>query len=187
MIEDPPNQVLAALKHGGIIPLCWILLQGPIPSKHIQVVDELWTYSIWLDILWTAQKISKEEDCSLIGLFRHCIDIAVPGHSIVYSAYVSVVRSLLDYGSIIWDPYLKQDIDKLERVQRQASPQASRFVTGDYKTREGCVTRMLETLELSSLEQRRSSNRLVFLYKVVEEGLVPAVFPDVFLKPKRPK
>ena len=96
------------------------------------------------------------------------------------TAYVSLVRSLLDYGSVIWDPYLKQDIDKLERVQRQAA----RFITGDYKTREeGCVTRILETLELSSLEQRRSFNRLVFLYKVVEV-LVPDVSPDVFLKPK---
>ena len=76
----------------------------------------------------------------------------------------------------IWDPYIKQDIDKLERVQRQAA----RFITGDHKTREeGCVTRRLETLELPSLEQRRSFNRLVFLYKVVE-GLVPAIPPDVF-------
>ena len=72
---------------------------------------------------------------------------------------------------------------QLERVQRQAA----RFITGDYKTREeGCVTRMLETLELSSLEQRRSFNRLVFMYKVVE-GLVPAIPVDDFLKQQKPK
>ena len=45
---------------------------------------------------------------------------------------------------------------------------------------------MLETLEVSSLEQRRSFKRLVFQYKVVE-GLVPALSPDVFLKPEKPK
>ena len=79
--------------------------------------------------------------------------------------------------------FLSIDIDKLERVLRQAA----RFITGDYKTREeGCVTRMLETLELSSLEQRRSINRLVFMFKVVE-GLVPAIPPDDFLKPQKPK
>ena len=99
------------------------------------------------------------------------------------SAYRSLIRSLLDYGSIVWDPYLKQDIVKLERVQRQAA----RFITDDYKTREeSCVTRMLETLELSSLEQRRSFNRLMFLYKVFD-GLVPAVPPDIFLEPQKPK
>ena len=45
---------------------------------------------------------------------------------------------------------------------------------------------MLETLELSSLEQRRSFNRLVFMYKVVE-GLVPAIPVDDFLKQQKPK
>ena len=69
----------------------------------------------------------------------------------------------------MWDPYLKQDIERLERVQRQAA----RFITGDYRTREeGCVTSMLQSLELSSLENRRSTNRLIFMHKVVE-GLVP--------------
>ena len=92
------------------------------------------------------------------------------------SAYISLVRSLLDYGSIIWDRHLKQDIDELERVQRQAV----RFITGDYKTRkESCVTRMLETLELPSLEQRRSFNRLVFLHKVVEVLLNNATLSGV--------
>ena len=31
---------------------CWILLQGPIPSKHTRAVAELWTRSICLHILW---------------------------------------------------------------------------------------------------------------------------------------
>ena len=86
--------------------------------------------------------------------------------------------------SFVWDPYLKQDIEKLERVQKQAA----RFKTGDYRTREeGCVTSMIQSLELSSLENRRSSNcRLIFMYKVVE-GLVPAIPPNEFLKATRQK
>ena len=62
-----------------------------------------------------------------------------------------------------------------------------KLLTGDYRTREeGCVTGMLQSLELSSLENRRSSNRLIFMYKVVE-GLVPAIPPNEFLKPTRQK
>ena len=108
-------------------------------------------------------------------------------------------------GSNSWDPYLKYDINKIERMQRKVA----RFITGDHKMREegfgfgfksgiclliapvpvhcfsiAFVTRMLETLELSSLEQRRSINRLVFMYKVVE-GLVPAIPADDFLKPQK--
>ena len=83
----------------------------------------------------------------------------------------------------MWDPYLKQDVDKLERVQRQAT----RFITWDYRSREeGCITGMLQSLELSSLENRRSSNRLIFMYKIVE-GLVPAKPPNEFLKPAKQK
>ena len=99
------------------------------------------------------------------------------------NSLLSLVRSILDYGSIIWDPYLLSDIDKIERVQRQAA----RFITGDYKTREeGCVTKMLENLALRPLQERRSASRLIFLYKVVE-GLVPAIPPDEYLKPAKHK
>ena len=99
------------------------------------------------------------------------------------TAYISLVRSVMEYGSIIWDPYLTCDIEKLERVQRQAAC----FITGDYHSREeGSVTKKLETLELETLERRRSSCRLVFLFKVVE-GLVPAISPDEFLKPQKSK
>ena len=74
------------------------------------------------------------------------------------NAYLSLVRSILDYGSIIWDSYQTKDIEKLERVQRLAA----RFITNDYKSREeGCVTGMLQALELSSLEKYRSINGLV--------------------------
>lgn len=91
------------------------------------------------------------------------------------------MRSILDYGSINWDPYLTSDIDKIERVQRRAA----RFKTGDYKTRdEGCVTKMLDHLELQPLQERRSASRLIFLYKVVE-GLVPAIPPEEHFKPAK--
>ena len=99
------------------------------------------------------------------------------------TAYISSVRSILDYGQIVWDPYLKQDVERLEKVQRQAA----RFIAGDYRTREeGCVTSMLQSLELSSLENRSSSNRLLFMYKVVA-GLVTAIPPNESLKPSRQK
>ena len=39
------------------------------------------------------------------------------------SAYTSYVRPKLEYATVIWSPYLKKDIDRIERVQK-------RFVKG---------------------------------------------------------
>jgi hypothetical protein len=87
------------------------------------------------------------------------------------------------YVSVVWDPYLTRDIDKLERIKRNGA----RFITGDYKSRhEGAVTNMLNDLDLPTLQDRRTNAKLVFLYKVVE-GLIPAIDPDTFIKPNRLK
>ena len=99
------------------------------------------------------------------------------------NAYLALVRSKLEYGSIIWDPYNQCDIDRLERIQRSAA----RFITRDYKSRqEGCVTKMLQELDLPTLQERRRQQRLTFLYKVVK-GHVPAINIEHYLKAQRPK
>jgi hypothetical protein len=90
-----------------------------------------------------------------------------------------LVRSTLEYGAIIWDPYLQSDIDKIEKVQRKAA----RFISGDYKSRDhGCVSRMLKELELPLLQERRKQLRLTFMFKVVE-GLMPAIPSSAYFEP----
>ena len=121
-------------------------------------------------------KISKKANSTLGFLkrnFKHC-----PQDS-RRTTYLSFVRSTLEYSSIVWDPYLQKDIDKLEKVQRQAA----RFITGDYISKEqGCVSQMLAELNLPPLQDRRKANRLTFFFMVVE-GLVPAMQPHDFLTP----
>ena len=96
-------------------------------------------------------------------------------------AYLSLIRSTLEYGSIVWNSQYKSDIERLERFQNCVA----RFITKDYKSRTpGSMTSLLEQLQLPLLQERRKQLRLIFLYKVVEE-LVPAVPPEEFLKPKQ--
>lgn len=96
------------------------------------------------------------------------------------NAYLALVRSKLEYGCTIWDPFTKSETEKIEKIQRKAA----RFITNDYRSRSaGCVTSMLEQLELPSLQDRRKQLRLTFMYKVVE-GLVPAINIREYLSPQ---
>ena len=89
----------------------------------------------------------------------------------------------MEYGSIIWDLYTKQEIAKLESIQRRGA----RFITKYYKSREeGCMTKMLNELNLPTLQSRRQKQRLIFFYKVVE-GQVPAMPPDLFVTYQKSK
>ena len=92
------------------------------------------------------------------------------------TAYLAVVRSVLEYGAI-WDPSTKKDIDQLKRVQRCAV----RFITKDYNSPSpGCMTCLTRNLNLPLLKERRKQQRHCFFYKV-DEGLIPALPSEYFL------
>ena len=78
------------------------------------------------------------------------------------TAYVSLVRSFMEYSSTIWNPYLKKDKDALEKVQRRAA----RWIRSDYRQRSS-VTAMLTDLRLANLEKRREDQKLLLMYKFV--------------------
>lgn len=78
------------------------------------------------------------------------------------TAYRSLVRPLVEYSSAVWDPYTKQNIDKLEAVQKRAA----RFILNDYKSRTpGCATQMVKDLGLEPLTTRRKARRLCIFQK----------------------
>jgi len=133
------------------------------------------------DLKWDRHisRISKKANSTLGFLCRNLRGFN-QDHKRV--AYIALVCSILEYGSVVWDPYTKGNIERLEHVQRCAA----RFMTNDYTTKTpGCVTDMLNRLELIPLEDRRKNLRLTFMYKVVE-GLVPAIAAPDFLTPFKP-
>ena len=125
------------------------------------------------DLKWGDHiaKICKKAN-STIGFLRRNLRNCPCGCK--RNAYLSLVRSVLEYGATLWDPYLQKDINKLE--QRKAA----RFVSGNYKSRTPCsMQKLLRKLDLPPLQVRRQQLLLTFLFKVVE-GLVPAMPPEHF-------
>ena len=91
-------------------------------------------------------------------------------------AYQTLVRPLLEYATIIWDPYTQEQKDKLEMIQRRAA----RFVCRDYN-RTSSVTTMLKSLQWDTLESRRKVARISMLHKIHHgQAAVPA---GKFLQP----
>ena len=79
------------------------------------------------------------------------------------TAYQTMVRPILKYGSSVWDPYTQGLQDELEKVQNRAA----RVVTRNYTREEGSMIGILEQLKWESLKNRRKDNRLILLLSKV--------------------
>ena len=81
-------------------------------------------------------------------------------------AYTTLVHPLVEYCCPVWSPYLKKDINKIEKVQRAAA----RFVTQRPHRRSmpDSVSALLSALGWESLEERRHKASLTAMYKMVK-------------------
>ena len=93
-------------------------------------------------------------------------------------AYTSLVRSGLEFAAAVWDPFLKKDIHKLERIQRRAA----RWTKSEY-SRFASVDSMLSDLGWDKLSDRRRNLRLTLLYQIYheEENLIAITHEEVDL------
>ena len=105
------------------------------PYLGLQISDDLkWRKHI--------QKTVNKASIAL-GMLRRNLKFLSKAHK--STAYQTLVRSILEYGSIVWDPHTIQDKQCLERIQRRAA----RFIVGDYKTKsEGFMTQTLKDIGL---------------------------------------
>lgn len=93
-------------------------------------------------------------------------------NGLLVRAFVTYVRPILEYNSIIWSPSLVRDIEQLEKVQRRFTKRLRGMKSLSYNRR-------LLQLGLPSLELRRLHLDLVFCYKIVF-GLVSVNLDDFF-------
>ena len=75
--------------------------------------------------------------------------------------YCTFIRPLLEFAVPVWNPFLKKDIDILERVQRRATKRAPGLWQIDYDQR-------LKILGRATLEERRVRGDLIQQFKIVK-------------------
>ncbi|XP_072018234.1 uncharacterized protein [Amphiura filiformis] len=74
--------------------------------------------------------------------------------------YKTLVRPHLEYANCVWNPFLQQDITKLEKVQRRATKVIAAIKDLPYQSR-------LEVLNLPSLAYRRLRGDMIQVFKIM--------------------
>ena len=72
--------------------------------------------------------------------------------------FTSLVRPHLEYGNVIWHPYLRKNIEMIERVQHRATRMVPGLSKLSYEDR-------LRKMDLPTLDYRRSRGDAIEVYK----------------------
>lgn len=95
--------------------------------------------------------------------------------------YFTLVRSKLEYGSLIWYPYYNVHIIALENVQRRFLKFLAFRSDGFYPNRGYSQSTLLTRFEIPSLELRRIKTTLIFLYKLLHNLIdSPALLSQIY-------
>ena len=78
---------------------------------------------------------------------------------VLFRAFVTFVRPILEYCSSVWSPVYKCDIDQIEAVQRRFTKKLNGLKSMSYEQR-------LNALNTESLELRRLKLDLVLMFKI---------------------
>ena len=84
-------------------------------------------------------------------------------------AYVALVRPHLEYCSPVWNPHLKKDSDKLERIQKRAARWACCRWNRHTYTWSRSYEEACKHLKLKTLESRRVMLSVCQVYKIIHK------------------
>jgi len=171
----------------------WFLKFNPLKCKLMHLRHNMDTkYYVTQDNQkWDIQSVQQEKDLPgvltssdltvsyqcmeaasrarrVLGMVRRQFEeLDIQSFLIIYKGFV---RPHLEYAIQVWSPYLRKDIDCLERVQRSATKMVKGFYKLSYELR-------LKRLKLTSLEKRRQRDDLIEMYKILTgKGVDPHCF-----------
>ena len=111
----------------------------------------------------------------MLGIIRRSFEYL--DDKIMLLLYKGLLRPILEYGNTIWAPYHKQDIHRVEAVQRRATKLIPSLKDLPYEER-------LKQLKLPSLAHRQSRGDMINVYKYLH-GLYSVPNPPLHLTQHR--
>ena len=120
-------------------------LGGTIPSKTVKEKDLCITMNANMKVS-EQYRIAASKGNQVLGMIRR--NIAYREKSLIVPLYKAIVRSHLQYCIQAWSPYLRKDIDMLEKIQRRAT----KLIPG---LRDISYEERLKECGLTTLETRR--------------------------------
>src|SRR5579872_4976179 len=94
-----------------------------------------------------------------LGLIKRTI--ICRSKDVIVDLYKALVRPKLEYCVQAWRPFLRKDIDSMERVQRRATKMITECKGQNYESR-------LQTLGLISIEKRQTRGDLIQVFKLIK-------------------
>ena len=106
-------------------------------------------------------RVTKKAN-SMLGFLRR--NLRKASEETKAQAYMSMVRSNIDYCSTVWNPNQRDQKYQVEMVQRRVAW----FVTGRYRNTSS-VTDMLDYLGWETHASRRTKLQLTVFYKIIHD------------------
>jgi hypothetical protein len=113
------------------------------------------------DLKWKSHsQMAAAKANSMLGQLKRTINYW--DNQILRSLYIAYVRPHLEYASAVCCPYLRKDIESLEKVQRRATKLVPGLKNLPYLER-------LKELKLTTLEERRQRGDAIQFFKLAKE------------------
>ena len=125
------------------------------------MVHSLWIK--WLNQIFIRNVIIRKHTYTLREHLKH-INGAPKKKNNKELGYKALVQPVLEYVCGVWDPYCKNQLEKIEKTERRAA----KFAMNNYKKIES-DNKMNKDLKQDSLEKRQKKARLQMFYKIKTE------------------
>ena len=151
-----------------------ILASYKIHNNVLEHVQEIRDLGVWLDTKLTFQAhinrtVSKAN--RMLGLLmrslQNCRTAARLMPAPILAAYFGNVRSILEYGSVIWGGAAKTHLERLERIQHKFLMWLAAHTHLPQQHLSFSYNDLLDHFKIASLSKRRLKADILFIYKIL--------------------